>query len=65
MLVLTRKADERIAIGKGVDIVVLSIRGNRVRLGITAPAETPITRSEVHSPCERTLPTASELVLHR
>ena len=44
MLVLTRKTDERIAIGDGVELVVLSIRGNRVRLGITAPADTSITR---------------------
>jgi len=44
MLVLTRKTDERIVIGETVDVVVLSIQGNRVRLGISAPRETPIVR---------------------
>jgi len=49
MLVLTRKIDERIIIGDGVDVAVLSIRGNRVRLGITAPAETVIKRVSADS----------------
>lgn len=44
MLVLTRKTDERITIGDGVELVVLSIRGNRVRLGIAAPSEMTVVR---------------------
>jgi carbon storage regulator len=52
MLVLTRKTDERITIGDTVDVVVLSIRGNRVRLGITAPADTAITRGPADQPVE-------------
>ena len=55
MLVLTRKTDERITIGDSVNVVVLSIRGNRVRLGITAPAETAITRG----PAEQLVPAES------
>lgn len=53
MLVLTRKSEEGIIIGNDVRVVVLSIRGNRVRLGITAPSRMPITRSEIaHEGCE-------------
>lgn len=44
MLVLTRKINERIVIGDGVEVVVLSVRGNRVTLGIAAPAEMSIRR---------------------
>lgn len=44
MLVLTRKINERIVIGDGVEVVVLSVRGNRVTLGIAAPVETSIRR---------------------
>lgn len=50
MLVLTRKTDERIRIGDGVELVVLSIRGRRVRLGITAPAEATIARMPAGNP---------------
>ena len=54
MLVLSRKQAERILIGSHVEIVVVAIQGNRVRLGITADAETRICRSELfltsHSP---------------
>jgi carbon storage regulator len=47
MLVLSRKEGECIVIGRNIVITVLESRGNRVRLGITAPAETPINREEV------------------
>jgi carbon storage regulator len=47
MLVLTRKAGQEIVIGDDVRLTVLWVRGNRVRLGITAPAETPVRRSEL------------------
>lgn len=45
MLILTRKYDERIRIGDGIELVVLSVEGNRVRLGIQAPADVSIARS--------------------
>jgi carbon storage regulator CsrA len=54
MLVLTRKTDERITIGDKVDVVVLSIRGNRVRLGISAPTGTAISRLPADTPTDRT-----------
>jgi carbon storage regulator CsrA len=50
MLVLTRKANEEITIGKNVRIVVLGVQGNRVRLGLIAPDNVEIHRVEVDSP---------------
>ncbi len=46
MLVLSRKLGERISIGKSVEIVVLKVMGNRVRLGIVAPTDVPICRPD-------------------
>lgn len=47
MLILTRKAGERIMIGDDISIVVLESRGGRVRLGLVAPGEIPIQREEI------------------
>lgn len=47
MLVLTRKLNESILIGDNVEITVSSIRGNRVRIAISAPPEVPVMRREV------------------
>lgn len=49
MLVLSRKKNERIVIGENIVITVVEIRGDRVRLGIEAPQEVPIHRSEVYT----------------
>lgn len=47
MLVLTRKRMEQIVIGSGIRITVLKLERNQVRIGIEAPAETPILRAEL------------------
>jgi carbon storage regulator len=47
MLVLRRKPAETILIGSSIRLTVVAIRGNRVRLGITAPPEIPIRREEI------------------
>lgn len=47
MLVLTRKLDEGIYIGKDVKITVIEITGNQVKLGISAPKDVSIFREEV------------------
>jgi carbon storage regulator len=48
MLVLSRKLGERIVVpDRGLAVVVLAIDGNRVRLGITAPADVAVYREEV------------------
>ncbi|GIS60362.1 MAG: hypothetical protein CM1200mP2_25870 [Planctomycetaceae bacterium] len=48
MLVLSRKRSESIVINENIVITVVEVRGDKVRLGIEAPREVPIHRSEVH-----------------
>lgn len=48
MLVLSRKIDESIRIGDDVEVMIVDIRGDKVRLGIDAPQEVPVHREEVH-----------------
>jgi carbon storage regulator len=52
MLVLTRKAGQSIMIGDGVEIQVLSVAGEKVRVGVTAPREVGIYRNEVYERIE-------------
>lgn len=47
MLVLTRKREQSIIIGDNVEIMVLGVSGDKVRLGITAPREIDVFRKEV------------------
>jgi carbon storage regulator len=48
MLVLTRGKDESIMIGENVELTIVDIRGNSVRLGITAPKSMSVHRREVY-----------------
>ena len=48
MLVLTRKTEESIKIGNHITVTVLEIRGHQVKLGIEAPRETPVNRTEIY-----------------
>ena len=48
MLVLSRKRDETIMIGDEIEITVVDIRGDKVRLGITAPTRIAVHRKEVY-----------------
>ncbi len=48
MLVLSRKKNESIIIDEKIVITVIEVRGDKVRLGIQAPREIPIHRSEVY-----------------
>ena len=48
MLVLTRKAKESVTIGNDIQITVLEVRGNQVKLGIKAPRNTPVNRTEIY-----------------
>ena len=49
MLVLTRKLGESIAIDDRITITVIALKGNQVKLGIDAPAETKIYRQEIYA----------------
>ena len=48
MLVLSRKKNESIVINDNIKIVVVEIRGDKVRLGVEAPKEVPVHRREVY-----------------
>ena len=53
MLVLSRKCDEQIVIGQDVIVTVIEIRGDKVRLGIEAPAHVSVHRQEVYLSLQR------------
>jgi carbon storage regulator len=48
MLVLTRKTNQSIMIGDDVEVSVLAVAGDKVRIGISAPREVPVFRKEVY-----------------
>jgi carbon storage regulator len=54
MLVLSRKKNESIVINDDITIVVVEIRGDKVRLGVEAPKEVPVHRREVYDAIKRT-----------
>ena len=53
MLVLTRKSNQSIMIGDDVEVSVLSIMGEKVRIGIQAPREVPVHRTEIYVEIQR------------
>lgn len=53
MLVLSRKKNESIVINNDITIVVVEIRGDKVRLGVEAPKEVPVHRREVYEAIRR------------
>jgi carbon storage regulator len=48
MLVLTRKTNQSIMIGDDVEVTVLAVSRDKIRLGITAPRDVPVFRKEVY-----------------
>jgi len=53
MLVLSRKKNESIKIGDEITIVVVEVRGDKVRLGIEAPIDVPVHRAEIYDAIKR------------
>ncbi|HEX8916703.1 MAG TPA: carbon storage regulator CsrA [Humisphaera sp.] len=53
MLVLSRQRDETIKIGDDVEVTVVDIRGDKVRLGVTAPRAVSVHRKEVYEAIRR------------
>jgi len=47
MLILTRRVGETVVIGNDVDVTVLGVKGNQVRLGVKAPREVAVHREEI------------------
>jgi carbon storage regulator len=48
VLVLTRKVHESITIGNDIVVTILEIRGNQIRIGVDAPRQTPVNRTEIY-----------------
>ncbi len=61
MLVLSRQRDESVIIGDNIIVTVVDIRGDKVRLGITAPTEIPVHRQEVYDAIQRENKRAAEM----
>lgn len=53
MLVLSRQRDETIMIGDDIEITIVDIRGDKVRIGINAPKSIPVHRKEVYEAIQR------------
>ena len=63
MLVLSRQVDETIMIGDDIEVTVVDIRGDKVRLGITAPKAIAVHRKEVYEAIKRENKAAAEVKL--
>jgi carbon storage regulator len=62
MLILTRRILETIMIGHDIEVTVLGVKGNHVRLGIKAPKSTPVHREEIYERIHNVAPTEAEVV---
>lgn len=60
MLVLSRKEGERIVIGENIELTVVAVHGNRVKLGFRAPDEVSIHREEVSRRISKSIPPPQE-----
>ena len=60
MLVLSRQKDESIIIGDDVEITIVDVRGDKVRLGITAPRSISVHRKEIYEAIQREKQQSSE-----
>jgi carbon storage regulator len=64
MLVLSRQRDESIMIGDDVEITIVDVRGDKVRLGITAPKNIPVHRREIYDAIQREKAQKAEAEVH-
>lgn len=62
MLVLTRKINQSIIVGDEIEVVVLEIRGEQVRLGIKAPRDVAVHRKEIYEQIHEDAPPSEPAV---
>ena len=62
MLVLARKTNESIVINENVQVIVLEIQGNKVRLGFEAPQDVPIHREELEAQTRQDQPMTGKVL---
>lgn len=62
MLILTRRIGETLKIGDDVDVAILGIKGNQVRVGISAPKHVEVHREEIYERIQREKMRRAELV---
>ena len=55
MLALSRKKNEAIVINNNIEVTILEVKGDQVKIGITAPKEVPVYRKEVYMQIQRIL----------
>lgn len=53
MLILTRRIGERVMIGDEIEVVILGVKGNQVRLGFKAPKDLAVHRQEIYERVQR------------
>ena len=53
MLILTRKVGETLMIGDEIEVTILSLKGNQVRIGVNAPKNVPVHREEIYDRIKR------------
>lgn len=64
MLVLTRKLNETIKIGDEIEVTVLAVNGDQVKLGVQAPKSVDIHRQEIYEEIRNENKSASQITLH-
>jgi carbon storage regulator len=53
MLILTRRAGETVIVGNDVAVTIVAVKGNQIRIGISAPKNVPIHREEIYERIRR------------